>query len=364
MPTTWGRAAAAALSAGLLAGCSSTGLQGMDLPGGPDLGDDPYTVTAEFTDVLGLADHAAVKVDGVTVGEVVGIERQGWHAAVELRLPDDIALSPATRARIQQSSLLGEKFVALRDSGQGGDPLGDGDRITLARTSRGAEVEEVLGAASMLFNGGGLDQVQTISRELHAALDSDQVDTRRFLRELTTFVTTLDRQRGRIVRIMSDLSRLAAVVNDSEDVVERALEDIAPALQVLEQQREPLVRMLRSLSRFGAVASRTIRESGEDLVADLEALRPITRALRRSSDELPESVEAILSFPFPDEVLKAARGDYVNLAVEMDLTPLVLLGNFTGTNESPGGPADPLDPLDSLDPLGLSGVRPRDRSRR
>ena len=355
------RTVVAGATAALLTGCSFSGLQEMDLPGGPDLGDEPYTVTAEFSDVLGLATHSAVKVDGVTVGEVVGIDRDGWHAAVELQLPADVELSEAAQARIQQTSLLGEMFVSLRDPAPGSSAsLTDGDRIPLARTGRGTEVEEVLGAASMLLNGGGLDQVRTISRELHTALDGDEVDTRRFLRELSVFIGTLDRQRARIVRIMANVSRLAATVNDGEQVVERALADIAPALRVLEEQRKPLVRMLTSLSRFGAVTTRVIRESGDALVADLRALQPITRALRRSGNELPESIEAILSFPFPDEVLGAARGDYVNLAVEMDLTPLTLLGNATGTNEEPGGGTGVPDPLN---PLGLRATVPGEEER-
>ena len=47
----------AALLAGclLLTGCDFAGLQDMALPGGPDLGDRPYEVTAEFANVLGLA---------------------------------------------------------------------------------------------------------------------------------------------------------------------------------------------------------------------------------------------------------------------------------------------------------------------
>jgi phospholipid/cholesterol/gamma-HCH transport system substrate-binding protein len=71
--------------------------------------------------------------------------------------------------------------------------------------------------------------------------------------------------------------------------------------------------------------------------------------LDRSGKQLPASVEAILSFPFPDEVLRAARGDYVNLAVEMDLTPFTFLGNATGADL--GGS------------LGLRAVVPQDAER-
>ena len=345
---SWAAALAAGLLSGLLTGCDFAGLQDLSLPGGPDLGDRPYEVTAEFDNVLGLAEHAAVKVDGVTVGEVDDIHRRAWHAEVTLRLPGDVRLSPTATARVQQTSLLGEKFVSI-DPGRGSGRLTDGDRIDLPSTSRGVEVEEVLGATSMLLNGGGLDQVRTISTELHAALDSGNVDTRRFLRELTTFITTVDQQRARIVSIMGNLDRLARQVNRDPAVVDRALRDLAPALVVLTEQRKPLVRMLDRLGRFSQVTTRVVRESGRNLVADLRALQPVLTQLRRSGSELPESVEAILSFPFPDEVLQAARGDYVNLAVQMDLTPSTLLGNGTG--------------LDLGGQLGLRAVVPQDAER-
>ena len=49
----------AGLLAGLLTGCDFAGLQDMSLPGGPDLGDRSYEVTAEFVNVLGLAEREA-----------------------------------------------------------------------------------------------------------------------------------------------------------------------------------------------------------------------------------------------------------------------------------------------------------------
>jgi phospholipid/cholesterol/gamma-HCH transport system substrate-binding protein len=341
------RALVSAAAVLLLGGCGFSGLQDLPLPGGPDL-DEPYTLTAEFGDVLSLAPHATVRVDGVTVGEVADIRRDGWHAEVELRLDGDVALPEDTTARIQQASLLGEKFVALSGEVDEGEPrLADGDRIPLARTSRGTEVEEVLGATSLLLNGGGLENLRTITTELHAAIDTDDVDTRRFLEELRTFVTTVDDQRDTIIATLENVDSLARQVNNGRDVVHKALRTLGPALETLADQRRPLVRMLQQLGRFGRVSATVIRETGADLVADLRALQPVLGALRTSSGQLPESVEAILSFPFPDEVLRAARGDYVNLAVEIDLTPLTVLAGATG--------------LDLGDDTGLDDTGPGER---
>ena len=115
------RALACAAATLLVGGCGFSGLQDLPLPGGPDL-DEPYTLTAEFEDVLSLATHATVRVDGVTVGEVAEIRRDGWHAEVELRLDGDVALPEDATARIQQASLLGEKFVALSGEVDGDEP--------------------------------------------------------------------------------------------------------------------------------------------------------------------------------------------------------------------------------------------------
>ena len=45
----------------------------LPLPGGADVGAHPYTVTAQFTDVLDLVPQAAVKVNDVAVGRVQSI---------------------------------------------------------------------------------------------------------------------------------------------------------------------------------------------------------------------------------------------------------------------------------------------------
>ena len=66
-----GRLAAVALAATgalLLGGCGFAGVQDLPLPGGPDVGDHSYRVTAEFDDVLSLTRDSTVKLDGVTVG--------------------------------------------------------------------------------------------------------------------------------------------------------------------------------------------------------------------------------------------------------------------------------------------------------
>ena len=154
-----------------LTGCDFS-VYNLPLPGGADLGDNPITVTIEFRDVIDLVPQTSVKVDDVTVGKVDQIKLDGYHAEVTVLLRNNVKLPDNAEAKIRQTSLLGEKFVSLAPPTDGASSgrLGDGDTIPLERTGRNPEVEEVLGALSLLLNGGGVAQLKTISTELNKAL--------------------------------------------------------------------------------------------------------------------------------------------------------------------------------------------------
>src|SRR4051794_16513071 len=137
------RAAAAALTAGALCAAATgcRGVQDLTLPGGAAVGGHPYHVTAQFADVLSLVPQAAVKVNDVAVGRVTSItlDRDGWTADVGMLLNGEVALPANASAKLEQSSLLGEKYILLAAPADGAPRTGrlrEGSRIPLARTDR------------------------------------------------------------------------------------------------------------------------------------------------------------------------------------------------------------------------------------
>ena len=148
-------------------------LQDLPLPGGAALGPEPYMVTAQFTNVVDLVPNNSVRVNDVPSASsaTVSLAPDGWTAQVTVEVNGAVVLPANATARLRQTSLLGEKFVELMPSPT--DPpqgrLAAGAVIPADRTDVGAQVEEVLGALSLLLNGGGVEKVQTIARELNAA---------------------------------------------------------------------------------------------------------------------------------------------------------------------------------------------------
>ncbi|MFE9955673.1 MCE family protein [Micromonospora sp. NPDC005299] len=331
------RLPAAALAVALLpAGCGLPEVADLPLPGGRPAGPG-YTITAEFGDVLDLVPRAAVKVDDVTVGSVEKISLDGWHARVRLRIDRAVRLPANATAAVRQSSLLGEKYVAVAPppaEPARGD-LADGDLIPLSRTTRGAEVEEVLAALGLLLNGGGLAQLRTINAELNKALAGREPALRDTLAQLDTFLGGLDRQKADIVRAIDALDRLSGRLARQRQVVGDALDSLAPGLTVLARQRAQLTKALTALGRLGTVGTRVVERSRADTVAAVTSLQPILEQLARAGDDLPKSLDFMLSYPFPPNVTGAIVGDFVNLSVTADLDAAGILANLVAAAPAP-----------------------------
>ena len=350
-----GRMAALACASVLaLSGCEFD-VYSLPLPGGADLGDDPYSVQVEFRDVLDLVPQSSVKVNDVTVGKVTDIELEGYHAEVTLALRGDVELPDDALARIRMTSLLGEKFVSLEPPAEGAsdDLLEDGDVIPLARSGRNPEVEEVLGAMSLLLNGGGVAQLKTIATELNKAFEGRESDVRSVLDQLDTFMRQLDDNKGDIIEAIESLNALAVSINEQRGSIELALDEMPAALASIDKQRDDLVKMLEALNELSAVGTEVIRQSKVATVDSLRSLDPVLTKLAEAGDSLPKAFQVFLTYPFVDAVVgrnpAQARnlhmGDYTNLSVQMDIDLTKGLPTIPGL---PGQDELPVDPTEAV----------------
>lgn len=302
---------------------------GLPLPGGPDVGENPMTVKVEFADVLDLVPQSTVKVNDVSVGKVTAVDLEGYQALVTLQVRRDVELPDNAVAELRQTSLLGEKFVELSapDQGASSNPLGDGDTIPIERAGRNPEVEEVLGALSLLLNGGGVAQLKTITQELNAALEGREDSATSVLRNLRTFMGQVDDNKADIVDAIEQLNRLAIAAEKQLPTIDRALDELPSALESIDRQRDDLVEMLQSLDQLSSVAVDVIARSKDSTITSLRRLNPVLTQLAASGDDFTNAFHVFLTYPFVDEVVgrdpQVARnlhmGDYTNLSITLDV---------------------------------------------
>jgi phospholipid/cholesterol/gamma-HCH transport system substrate-binding protein len=320
-----------------LSGCAFQGVSSIPLPGGPDLGDDPYEVKISFANVLDLVPQSTVKVNDVSVGRVERIELDGWHAKVTVKLNKETKLPDNAVATIAQTTLLGEKYIDLKPPPESPvGELGDGDVIPLTQTNRNTEVEEVLSAMSLLLNGGGIEQVSTITKELNAALSGREQSIKSVLRRVDVFVGTLDRQRETITDALDKIDRLLVKLEAEKGTIAQTIEQTEPAVAILEENREDLTKMLVSLSKLGDVTTSVVQRSRKDLLANLRNLQPVLKNLNKNGEQLPETLSSLFTYPFTSAFNNTVRGDFANMNLTVSLDFEELAHNLlSGTDLDP-----------------------------
>ncbi|WP_063022343.1 MCE family protein [Nocardia niwae] len=330
----------AAVAAGLavalgVSGCQWDGLNSLPMPGTEGTGPGSYEVRVQMPNVTTLTRNSPVRVHDVTVGTVADIGVEDWHALVTVRLNPDVHLPANAVAKIGQTSLLGSNHLELAeptDQAPEGQ-LKAGDVIPLARAGAFPTTEQVLSSLSVVLNGGGVAQLETITHELNSALTGREEAIRDLLPQLNELTTNLDRQTGDIIAAMSGLDRLGGQLAAQRDVVAAAIEQIHPALTVLADRRANITRALTALGELSDVVRRIVDASGDDLKADLRSLVPVLKSLSDTGSDLTEALKILATFPFPMKNLDhAIKGDYLNLFMTVDITGKRLDSNFlTGT---------------------------------
>ncbi len=93
-------------------------------------------VFAEFDNVGSLKSKAPILLSGVKVGRVenITLDKNNFHAVVQMSLYSDIPLPVDTNASIWTAGLVGEQYIALSPGGALED-LKDGDKLKFTQSA-------------------------------------------------------------------------------------------------------------------------------------------------------------------------------------------------------------------------------------
>jgi phospholipid/cholesterol/gamma-HCH transport system substrate-binding protein len=325
----------AVLAVTALSGCAFHGANSFKLPGTKGGGPGSYTIQAQMPDVQNLERNSRVRVNDVTIGTVTDIALQGWNALVTMTINGDVDLPANVTATIGQTSLLGSIHIELAPPNDV-PPVGklkNGSLIRLASSGSYPSTERTLTVASLLLNGGGLGQIQDITKALGTAFSGREQDLRSLLGQLDKFVSYLNDQKADIIAATDSLNNLVGQFADQKPVIDKALKTIPGALTVLKDERNNLADALGDASKFGALAADSVNQTKTNLVKELKDLGPVLQSLADSGLGLTRSLGFFGTFPFPKDTLgKWIRGESGNLTAIIDLT-LSRIDNsfFTGT---------------------------------
>lgn len=306
----------------VLAGCGTTAAD-LPLPDG-GVGGQTYELKAEFEDALNLAVGAPVKVDGVTVGRVREVTVRDFTAHVTLDVRRSTPLRRGAQARLRSTTPLGELFVQVDDAAQG-SRLAAGSVLGTDDTSIAPTIEDTMTSASMLINGGGLGQLQTIVREANAALGGHEKSTREVMGRLASTAAQFNASSDDIDQALDALAEVSGVLNRREDTINAALRDIAPAAKVLRANTDELAELLRGVDDLGTTTIRVVEATRADLLKTLHEIGPVLEEFNSLKATFGPGLSDLVSFG--KLIDQGVPADYLNTYLYFQDT--LVLGDTT-----------------------------------
>jgi phospholipid/cholesterol/gamma-HCH transport system substrate-binding protein len=287
------------------------------------------TYNALFTDATGLLKGDDVRIAGVRVGEVDGVEVAGGErralARVTFTVDSDRTIAQSTQALIRYRNLVGQRYVALSEGAGTSRPLTEDGTIPVRQTTPALDL-------TVLFNG---------FKPLFAALNPEDVNA--FAMEI---IETLQGEAGNINSLLSHTASLTTTLADRDQVIGRTIDNLNAVLETVDERDRQLSTLLVELQRFvsGLAEDREaigasltniagLAESTAGLVKDARpAIREDVRELgevTKNLDDNKEVVEGVLR-RLPDKLNTITRtatyGSWFNFYL-CDFTGRVILSN-------------------------------------
>lgn len=345
-------AALALTGAGLaLSGCA---LSLQALPKVSGSGPAGYPLHAVFANVLNLAVDAQVREGAQVVGQVGAISTRDFQADLTLDIHRGVRLPVGTTAQVRFDDPLGEEYVMLSPPAglsttsslrgpTAGPFLAAGARIPESATSTAPSVEDTFGALSLVLNGGGINQLQTIIRELNHTFNGNQPPIRSFLTTIDQGVTSLAGGRVAIDDALASIANLTHRLDGGRGTIATGIATISPAVGVLAAETQQISGLIDQLSNIGSVGTRIAEQSGQDSVADARDLLPVVQQLESVSAQLAPDLAELTRFE--DETPKVAPGDYLQASATINVSlppggyePSPAIGAGVATRGAVSGP--------------------------
>jgi virulence factor Mce-like protein len=266
--------------------------------GGPiPLKPEGYRFTVPVSEATQLAIESDVRISGVSVGKVKGIEltdEGGADATIEM----DPAYSPVpsdTRAILRQKTLLGETYVELTPGSNEAEPLPEEGTLAAAQVSDAVQLDEIFRA----FDEPTRTAFQAWMQGQAAAFRGRGEDFNITLASLPEFAT----QATRALRLLDSQSEAVSGLFRNSGEVFSALGERQGQLQGLIRNAntvfETTARRNEELATAFTIFPTFLRESRETLTR-LEAFArhadPVTKALVPTAEEVKPTFAALASF--------------------------------------------------------------------
>ncbi len=285
---------------------------------------------AELDDATGLRVNDAVKIAGVEVGSVTGIDIEEGHAVVSFEVDDGTVLPAGTRSGIRWRNVLGQKYLYLYPAGDG-EPLAPGARIPIEQSVPSADVGDFLNAVGPVLQAIDPEDADAFVQAVSTGVTGNEAEIRAMIDDGALLASALGGLDGEVGSIITNLDQVAGAVAQRDDAVDELLVNLSSLSGDLAGRNQSLNALITDFADVQRRLEQLLRDNRGDLDGTIDDLRVIASTLARHDDDLEGALATLLEGVAPYHLI-SSTGQWFGVRA----TVACLANQATCSFEDPG----------------------------
>jgi phospholipid/cholesterol/gamma-HCH transport system substrate-binding protein len=264
----------------------------------------------QFTDTGGLNNGDKVRIAGMDVGKIEGLEIQGDHVVVKFSIGTN-SIGTDSRLAIRTDTILGKKVLEIET--RGNQPLKPGATLPLGQSTTPYQIYDAFFDVTKAASGWDIATVKQSLHVLSETIDQTYPHLSSALDGVAKFSDTIGKRDEEVKHLLAQANSIAGILGDRSAQIDKILVNTKTLLAAFNERGQAIDALLANVAAFSTQVKGLINDN-PNLNHVLEQLRTITDILNERKDDvakgltevgmfLPSLNEAIGSGPFFKVVL-------------------------------------------------------------
>ena len=243
----------------------------------------------EFADTAGLSTGDKVRIAGVNVGTVEGIDIVGDHVRMKFSLGGN-AVGTESRMAIRTDTLLGKRSLDVES--RGSRMLRPGATLPIGQTSTPYQIYDAFADFTKAATGWNFDTVKQSLDTLSQTIDQTYPHLSAALDGVAKFSDTIGKRDEAVKHLLAQANQVASVLGDRSQQVDRLVVNANTLLAAFNERGQAIDALLANVTAFSQQVKGLINDN-PNLTHVLEQLSQVSDLLVKHKQDIATSLTEI-----------------------------------------------------------------------
>src|SRR5271168_1780402 len=243
----------------------------------------------QFSDTGQLNKNDKVRITGVNVGKVEGLEIDGDHVLIKFSISGN-SIGTESRLAIKTDTILGKKVLEIEP--RGSHALRPGGTLPLGQSTTPYQLYDANFDITRAAAGWDIDTVKRSLNVLSQTIDQTYPHLSATLEGVAKFSDTIGKRDEQITHLLAQANQVASVLGDRSEQIDRLFVNSNTLLAAFNERSRAISALLNNVSAFSAQVQNLINDN-PNLNHVLEQLRTVSDLLVARKDDLAQAVNML-----------------------------------------------------------------------